>query len=110
MPSAVSTSSSTGRCGPPGTRPSASSTTSASRRGGPAWEPAGGLEAIGDYAAREGLVLHVHADEQPQEIEQCLAEHGLRPIELLAETGCLGRRTPGGPPTHAADRELDLLA
>ena len=72
--------------------------------------PAGWLEAIGDYAAREGLVLHVHADEQPQEIEQCLAEHGLRPIELLAETGCLGRRTTVVHATHAADRELDLLA
>ena len=51
------------------------------------------LEEIGAYAERESLVLHVHADEQPREIEECLAEHGLRPIELLAETGCLGPRT-----------------
>ena len=47
------------------------------------------LEEIGSYAAAEGLVLHVHADEQPREIEECLAEHGVRPIELLARTGCL---------------------
>jgi formimidoylglutamate deiminase len=68
------------------------------------------LEEIGAYGAREGLVLHVHADEQPREIEECLAEHGLRPIELLAETGCLGPRTTVVHGTHADERELDLLA
>jgi formimidoylglutamate deiminase len=68
------------------------------------------LEEIGAYGEREGLVLHVHADEQPREIEECLAEHGLRPIELLAETGCLGPRTTIVHATHADERELDLLA
>ena len=68
------------------------------------------LEAIGAYATREDLVLHVHADEQPREIEECLAEHGLRPLELLAETGCLGPNTTVVHATHADERELDLLA
>ncbi len=68
------------------------------------------LEEIGAYAEREGLVLHVHADEQPREIEECLAEHGLRPVELLAETGCLGPRTTIVHATHAGERELDVLA
>ncbi len=68
------------------------------------------LSEIGASAEREGLVLHVHADEQPREIEECLAEHGLRPIELLAETGCLGPRTTIVHGTHADERELDLLA
>jgi formimidoylglutamate deiminase len=68
------------------------------------------LEEIGRYAEREPLVLHVHADEQPREIEECLAEHGLRPIELLADTGCLGPRTTVVHATHADERELDLLA
>jgi formimidoylglutamate deiminase len=68
------------------------------------------LEEIGRYADGEGLVLHVHADEQPREIEECLAEHGLRPVELLAETGCLGPRTTVVHGTHASDGELDLLA
>jgi formimidoylglutamate deiminase len=72
--------------------------------------PAEWLEEIGHYAEREQLVLHVHADEQPREIEECLEEHGLRPIELLARTGCLGPRTTIVHATHADDRELDLLA
>ena len=67
------------------------------------------LEAIGDFAASEGLVLHVHADEQPREVEECLAEHGMRPIELLAECGCLGPRTTVVHATHANGAELDLL-
>jgi formimidoylglutamate deiminase len=72
--------------------------------------PADWLSELGRYAAREGLVLHVHACEQPGEVDECLAEHGLRPIELLAERGCLGPRTTVVHATHADDRELDLLA
>jgi formimidoylglutamate deiminase len=72
--------------------------------------PADWLEEIGAYAEREGLVLHVHANEQPKEIEECLAEHGMRPIELLAQTGCLGPRTTIVHGTHADENELSLLA
>jgi formimidoylglutamate deiminase len=72
--------------------------------------PADWLEEIGRYADREGMVLHVHADEQPREIEECIADHGVRPIELLAQTGCLGPRTTVVHATHADDHELDLLA
>jgi formimidoylglutamate deiminase len=72
--------------------------------------PADWLEEIARHGEAEGLLLHVHADEQPREIEECLAEHGLRPIELLARTGCLSPRTTVVHATHADDRELDLLA
>jgi formimidoylglutamate deiminase len=68
------------------------------------------LEELGRYAESDALVLHVHAGEQPREVEECLAEHGRRPIELLADTGCLGMRTTVVHATHADDRELDLLA
>jgi formimidoylglutamate deiminase len=68
------------------------------------------LEQLGAYAREHDLPLHVHADEQPKEIEECVAEHGLRPIELLAESGCLTRRTTIVHATHADGRELDLLA
>jgi formimidoylglutamate deiminase len=67
------------------------------------------LEAIGAFARSEGLVLHVHANEQPREVDECLAEHGMRPIEVLAECGCLGERTTVVHATHANGAELDLL-
>ena len=72
--------------------------------------PAEWLEEIGRYASSERLPLHVHADEQPKEIEECLAEHGRRPIEVLAETGCLSVLTTVVHATHADGPELDLLA
>jgi len=72
--------------------------------------PADWLEEIGRYAAAERLPLHVHADEQPREIEECLEEHGVRPIELLERTGCLSERTTVVHATHANGAELDLLA
>jgi formimidoylglutamate deiminase len=68
------------------------------------------LQAIGEHADAEDLALHIHAGEQPREVEECLAEHGLRPIELLDRAGCLGRRTTVVHATHADDPELDLLA
>ncbi len=72
--------------------------------------PADWLEQIARYADAESLPLHVHADEQPREIEECRSEHDCRPIELLARTGCLGGRTTVVHATHADGAELDLLA
>jgi formimidoylglutamate deiminase len=72
--------------------------------------PSDWLEEIGRYAAAERLPLHVHADEQPREIEECLAEHGIRPIQLLERTGCLSDLTTVVHATHANDDELDLVA
>jgi formimidoylglutamate deiminase len=68
------------------------------------------LEEIGRYADAEGLPVHVHADEQPREIEECMAENdGLRPIELLDACRCITERTTVVHATHADGAELDLL-
>jgi formimidoylglutamate deiminase len=67
------------------------------------------LAELGRYAEAHALALHVHADEQPREIEECVEEHGVRPIELLADCGCLSPRTTVVHATHADGRELDLL-
>jgi formimidoylglutamate deiminase len=71
--------------------------------------PPEALRELGRYADEHELPLHIHADEQPREIEECLLETGLRPIELLAREGCLGTRTTVVHATHADGRELDLL-
>jgi formimidoylglutamate deiminase len=68
------------------------------------------LEEIGRYAAQEHLVFHVHADEQRREVEECLAEHGVRPIEVLARAGCLSPATTIVHATEADDAELDRVA
>jgi formimidoylglutamate deiminase len=72
--------------------------------------PADALRELGGYASAHELPLHVHADEQPREIEECLAEHGMRPVALLAREGCLTERTTIVHATHADGAELDLIA
>jgi formimidoylglutamate deiminase len=68
------------------------------------------FRAIADYSRAHHLPLHVHADEQVAEIEQCLAAYGCRPIELLERFGALGPQTTIVHATHANDSELALLA
>jgi formimidoylglutamate deiminase len=72
--------------------------------------PVDWLAEIARYSDEHALPLHVHADEQPREIAECLAEHGCRPIELLARSGCLSERSTVVHATHADGAELDLLA
>jgi formimidoylglutamate deiminase len=67
--------------------------------------PPDALRELGRYALAQDLPLHIHADEQPREIDECLAEAGLRPIELLAREGCLGPRTTIVHATHADGHE-----
>lgn len=67
------------------------------------------LLELGRYAESEGMPLHVHADEQPREILECLDEYGVRPIELLERAGCLGPHTTVVHATHANGEEFDLL-
>ncbi|MGZ3628249.1 MAG: formimidoylglutamate deiminase [Ktedonobacteraceae bacterium] len=68
------------------------------------------FRAIAAYSQINQLPLHVHADEQKAEIEQCLAMHGCTPVELLEHSGVLGPLTTVIHATHANDTEIALLA
>jgi len=72
--------------------------------------PAGWLRAIAAYAGDHGLVLHVHAHEQRRELDECAAEHGCTPIELLDRCGFLGERTSVIHAIHVSKRDVALLA
>ena len=72
--------------------------------------PASWLAAIAAYSDAHGLVRHVHAHEQRRELDQCQAEHGCTPIELLAKTGFLGPRTSVIHGIHVSARDVALLA
>ena len=72
--------------------------------------PADWIETIGQYAERHGLVRHVHACEQRRELEECAAEHGCTPIELLARCGYLGPLTSVVHGIHVCDHDIRLLA
>jgi formimidoylglutamate deiminase len=72
--------------------------------------PAQWLSAIVEYSERHGLVRHIHAHEQPRELDECQAEHGCSPIELLDDLGFLGERTTIIHGVHVTPREIDTLA
>jgi len=68
------------------------------------------FRAIAEYSHTHELPLHVHADEQRAEIEQCLTTHGCSPVELLEHFGALGTLTTIVHATHANTAEITLLA
>jgi formimidoylglutamate deiminase len=72
--------------------------------------PADWLGEIAAYAGGYGLVCHVHAHEQPRELEECQAEHGCSPIELLHRTGFLSDRTTVVHGIHVSERDVALVA
>jgi formimidoylglutamate deiminase len=72
--------------------------------------PAPWISTVAEYAERHDLVRHVHAAEQVRELEECQAEHGCSPIELLSRCGYLGPRTSVVHGIHVSDRDIALVA
>lgn len=67
------------------------------------------LREASRFAQARDLPLHAHVSEQRREVRECLAEHGLRPVELLAEDGVLGPRFVAVHATHLRPHEAGLL-
>jgi formimidoylglutamate deiminase len=72
--------------------------------------PADWLSAIAAWSDARGVVRHVHAAEQPRELEECRAEHGCSPIELLDRTGFLGPLCSVVHAIHVSRHDVELLA
>jgi len=67
------------------------------------------LVPLARYAEQHGLPLHMHVSEQPREVDECLAETGRRPAELLADLGVLSPRFVAVHATQLAPHEARLL-
>ncbi len=61
------------------------------------------------YAQSNHLPVHLHVAEQPAEVEACLGEYGLRPVELLQQHGILDSRFTGIHAIHITDEEAGYL-
>ncbi len=67
------------------------------------------LRPLAEYAVLHDLPLHMHVAEQAREVEQCVAETGRRPVELLAELGLLSPRFVAVHATQLLPHEAVLL-
>jgi formimidoylglutamate deiminase len=70
----------------------------------PSW-----LRPLAEHAERHALPLHAHVAEQVREVEECLAETGRRPLELLADHGVLSDRFVAVHATHLLPHEAAML-
>ncbi len=68
------------------------------------------LEACQHAARHWQCPLHIHVCEQKRELEECSAEYGLTPIELLAKFGVLGAQTTLVHATHLAVEDIEHIA
>ena len=59
--------------------------------------------------AAADVPVHMHVAEQPAELEACLAEYGLRPVELLEEVGLLQPRFTAVHAVHLEPHESRML-
>ncbi len=72
--------------------------------------PSSWLGPIAEYSEQHDLVRHVHAHEQQRELEECQAEYGCSPIEVLLRSGFLGPLATVIHGIHVSDRDIELLA
>ena len=67
------------------------------------------LKAVSEYAHAQRMRLQVPFGAQPADNEACVAEHGRRPVALLAERGLLDKRFTAVHAQHLTDDEIRLL-
>ena len=68
------------------------------------------LRRIAVLAEELDLPIHCHVHETRGEIEQEVAQHGVRPLERLRKLGIVGPRLVAVHAVHLEERELDLMA
>ncbi len=68
------------------------------------------LGAIAQLAREMEAPLHIHVSEQIAENEACFNEHGVTPVQLLAQLDFLGPRVTLIHATHLAPGDIELIA
>lgn len=69
-----------------------------------------GLIWAADFARHHRLRIHIHLSETEKEVTDCVAEHGMRPVEYLNSFGFLGPDVIVAHGIWLNDAEMDLLA
>ena len=65
---------------------------------------------VSEFAREHDLLIHIHVSETRKEIEDCLQENGLRPVEYLESIGFLGPNVIACHSIWLTEKEMDMLA
>src|SRR5690606_7978374 len=68
------------------------------------------LAWVAERARERGVPVQIHLSETKEEVERCVAEHGVRPAELLDRCGVLGPQTILAHGVWLEEGELELIA
>ncbi|MBI4161062.1 MAG: formimidoylglutamate deiminase [Acidobacteria bacterium] len=68
------------------------------------------VAAIHREARRRRLVFHMHVEEQPKEVEECVAAHGAPPMRLVLDRLKIDSAFTAVHGTHTAGEDLDRFA
>jgi len=67
------------------------------------------IETAAQWAGENGLPLHVHVSEQPDENRACLDVHDRTPTAVVSDAGALGPDTTLVHATHLSDHDIALI-
>lgn len=62
-----------------------------------------------DFARSYGLKIHVHVSETRKEVEDCLAQYGMSPVEYLDKLGILGPDVIAAHTLWLSDKDVEIL-
>jgi formimidoylglutamate deiminase len=71
--------------------------------------PIGDIAALHEEASRRGLVFHMHLEEQPREIEDCLRHEHRTPMALVNERLAVDPRFTAVHCTHTAAADMEAF-
>lgn len=64
---------------------------------------------IKNFAKENNLLIHFHLSETEKEVDDCLENHGMRPVEYLEKIGFLGPNLIAAHVVHVNKNEIQLL-
>lgn len=67
------------------------------------------LQWVKEFADQHDLFIHIHLAETEREVQDCLKQHGKRPVEYLADLGLLGPNLVAAHVIWVTDKEINLL-
>ncbi len=68
------------------------------------------LAWCGEYSRAIGIRIHTHISETHREVEECMKQHGLSPVEYLDRLGMLGDNVVAAHCVWLSDRDVEILA